>query len=60
MYTRTPEPRRATTKRMLAYFNGLLALAGVLMSRQSIFFVFAITGFFHAAMLRPWPFLCWA
>lgn len=25
------------------------------MSRQPIFFVFAITGFFHASELRPWP-----
>ena len=31
------------------------ALASVLMSRNPMFFIFAITGFFHAALLRPWP-----
>jgi signal transduction histidine kinase len=55
MYTRAPEPRRAHSVRMIVYFAGLLALASVLMSRQPIFFVFTITGFFHAALLRPWP-----
>jgi signal transduction histidine kinase len=55
MYTRAPEPRRAHSVRMVVYFAGLLALASVLMSRQPIFFVFMITGFFHASELRPWP-----
>jgi signal transduction histidine kinase len=40
---------------MVIYFAGLLALAALLMSRRSIFFVFMITGFFHAAVLRPRP-----
>ena len=25
------------------------------MARNPMFFIFAITGFFHAALLRPWP-----
>jgi signal transduction histidine kinase len=55
MYTRAPEPRLNHPARMIVYFAGLLAFATVLMSRQAIFFVFTITGFFHAAILRPWP-----
>jgi signal transduction histidine kinase len=55
MYTRSPLPRREHRVRMAIYFTGLLVLASVLMSRQLIFFVFAIAGFFHASLLRPWP-----
>ena len=40
---------------MAIYFIGLLALASVLMLRHPLFFIFAITGFFHASVLRPWP-----
>jgi signal transduction histidine kinase len=54
MYTRAPEPRCGSV-RMLIYFAGLLTIASVLMSRQPLFFAFAITGFFHASLLRPWP-----
>ena len=49
MFTRAPEPRREHRRRMLVYFVGLLALASVLMTRNPLFFIFAITGFFHAA-----------
>src|SRR5262245_54486479 len=55
MFTRVPEPRRAHSTRMFIYFTGLLAIASVLMAHQMIFFIFTITGFFHAAILRPWP-----
>ena len=54
-FTRVPEPRRARRGRMLAYVVGLLVLAGLLMTRNPIFFVFAISVFFHAPLLRPWP-----
>ena len=55
MFTRAPEPRREHQARMLVYFVGLMVLASLLMARNPIFFIFAITGFFHAALLRPWP-----
>lgn len=55
MYTRAPEPRREHRLRMRIYFVGLLALATVLTLRHPIFFVFMISGFFHASLLRPWP-----
>jgi signal transduction histidine kinase len=55
LYTRAPRPRAAQRGRMIVYFVGLLALAGVLMTRHPIFVVFAVAGFFHASLLRPWP-----
>ena len=40
---------------MIPYFIGLLVIATALASREYIFFLFLITGFFHASVLRPWP-----
>lgn len=56
-YTRAPRPRQAHQVRMIAYFIGLLAIASVLALREYLFFIFLITGFFHALVLRPWPVL---
>ena len=56
-YTRAPRPRRAHPVRMLVYFVGMLAIASVLAAREYLFFIFLITGFFHATVLRPWPLL---
>ena len=55
MFTSAPEPRGERPARMAVYFVGLLALASGLLVRQPIFFLFMITGFFHASILRPWP-----
>jgi signal transduction histidine kinase len=55
MYTRARAPRTLQRLRMRVYFVGLLALTGVLMTRHPIFFVFGVSGFFHAPVLRPWP-----
>lgn len=55
VFTRAPQPRRRRSNRMIVSFVGLLAFATVLMTRNPIFFIFAITGFFHASLLRPWP-----
>ncbi len=55
LFTRLPEPRRAQRGRMLIYFVGLLALATLLMARNPMFFIFAISAFFHAGLLRPLP-----
>jgi hypothetical protein len=46
LYTRAPRPRTAHPVRMIAYFLGLLALAGVLMTRHPIFLVFAVAGYY--------------
>jgi signal transduction histidine kinase len=59
MYTlRSPEWKRQTMP-MLVYAGGQLALAGVLMARQPIFFVFAVIGFIQGYELLPpvWAFL---
>ncbi len=53
LYTRAPSPREAHLPRMSIYFVGMLLFAGLLMARQPIFFVYALSGFFHAALLRP-------
>jgi signal transduction histidine kinase len=55
LHTRAPAPRDAQRWRMAVYFAGLLALGAALMLHEAVFFVFALTGFFHAALLRPWP-----
>ena len=54
-YTRAPRPRKDHRARMIVYFAGMLAIASVLAVREYIFFIFLITGFFHATVLRPWP-----
>ncbi|HEY6740098.1 MAG TPA: sensor histidine kinase [Actinopolymorphaceae bacterium] len=52
MYTLAPE-RRRTAGWLLVYFAGFLLLTALLMSQSVLFFVFAISGFFHAHLLRP-------
>jgi signal transduction histidine kinase len=50
--------RRQDWQRVLpgvVYFAGLLVLSAALMARDMIFALFAITGFFHAYQLKPWP-----
>ncbi|ROO51136.1 signal transduction histidine kinase [Micromonospora sp. Llam0] len=54
-HTRVPPDRPRRTLPMLIYFAGLLTLSVALMARDVIFLLFAITGFFHAYQLRPWP-----
>jgi len=56
-YTRAPRPRKEHPVRMVLYFIGLLAIASVLATREYLYFIFLITGFFHATVLRPWPLL---
>jgi signal transduction histidine kinase len=54
-HTRLNPERRNQTGPMLVYFIGLLALAVALMTQDLLFLLFAITGFFHAFQLNPWP-----
>jgi signal transduction histidine kinase len=55
VFTRLPMPRLAHRLRMRVYFVGLLLLASILMTREPLFFIFMISGFFYATMLRPLP-----
>ena len=52
MFTRAGARRNRQTW-MRIYFAGLTVLAAVLMAHNGAFFVFAITGFIHAFLLRP-------
>jgi signal transduction histidine kinase len=53
MFSRTPMPKTAHPVRMAVFFVGLLILASALMLRETLFFVFMISGFFYASVLRP-------
>jgi signal transduction histidine kinase len=55
MYTRLSPPRQAHRLRVAVFFVGLLVFASILMLRQPVFFIFMISGFFYASMLRPLP-----
>jgi signal transduction histidine kinase len=55
MFTRLPPPRQSHRLRVAAFFAGLMALATILTIRQPLFFIFMISGFFYASILRPLP-----
>lgn len=55
LHTRASEAQLRQSARMVVYFAGLLVLFMALMSRDLIFVLFTITGFFHAFQLKPWP-----
>jgi signal transduction histidine kinase len=55
MFTRLPPPRQAHRLRMAVFFVGVLVLASVLMLQTPLYFIFMISGFFYASMLRPLP-----
>lgn len=53
MHTAARSPRRDHPVHGWVYFVGLTLFSVVLMRRETVFFVFAITGFLHAGVLRP-------
>jgi ABC-type multidrug transport system fused ATPase/permease subunit len=55
LYTRAPAPRTTQRVRMDVFFVGLMVFASVLMVRDPRFFIFMISGFFYASVLRPLP-----
>ena len=55
LFTRLRPPRQARRLRVGVFFIGILALATALMLLHSLFFIFLITAYFHASLLRPWP-----
>lgn len=54
-YTTAASRRQTWPAHHHIYLAGLLGLAALLMSRDIIFFLFAISGFLHSAALRPLP-----
>lgn len=55
LHTTASPTRRQHPRHALVYVIGLLGWAWLLMLRDPAFFIFAITGFLHAAPLRPKP-----
>jgi signal transduction histidine kinase len=55
MFTRLPPPRVRYRLRVGIFFIGFLAVAAFLMLRMPLFFIFMISGFFYATILRPMP-----
>jgi signal transduction histidine kinase len=55
LYSRAPAPRTAQRARMAVFFVGLMVFGSVLMLRDPRFFIFMISGFFYASVLRPLP-----
>lgn len=55
LYLRAPQRWARRPLATIIYFAGFLAFAAALMLQYPIFFLFAVTGFFHASDLRPWP-----
>ena len=53
LFTRLTPPRQEHRLRVGVFFVGVLAFAAILMLRQPLFFVFMISGFFYASILRP-------
>jgi signal transduction histidine kinase len=54
-HTLLPKHRRERTALVVVYFAGSLVLFVALMRQDLVFVLFAITGFFHAHQLKPWP-----
>ncbi|MFB9661835.1 sensor histidine kinase [Glycomyces mayteni] len=52
-YSRMPAEPPVPAVRMTVYFAGLSVFGFTLMRFDMLFFVFVITGFFHAGLLRP-------
>jgi signal transduction histidine kinase len=55
MFTDARRRGRDSPAWVRVYFAGLLVLGLLLMMRHALFFVFVITGFLHAYLLRPAP-----
>ena len=53
-FTRLGPPTRVAQWPLRFYFAGFLVLAALLVFREPIYLIYGITGFFHAALLRPW------
>ena len=54
-FTRNGAPTQVAQRFLYLYFIGFAGLAALLIFSETVFIVYAITGFFHAYLLRPWP-----
>ncbi|GAA1665723.1 sensor histidine kinase [Glycomyces endophyticus] len=53
LFTLIPAVPPLPRARMTVYFLGLSAFGAVLMQYDMLYFIFVVTGFFHAGLLRP-------
>ncbi len=53
-FTRQGSPTTQDQPSIRIYFAGFLVIALVMVLQDPVFLVYAITGFFHASLLRPW------
>jgi signal transduction histidine kinase len=54
-FTRPGRPTTQGQSSLRVYFAGFVVAATALLVEDPVFLVYAITGFFHASLLRPWP-----
>lgn len=54
-FTRAGRPTRVPQSMLRLYLVGFVIIATLLVFHQTIFLVYGVAGFFHAALLRPWP-----
>jgi signal transduction histidine kinase len=52
-YTRLPSKTQVSGPRIAVHFFVMVGLGAVLMNRDMLYFVFVITGFFHAGLMKP-------
>jgi signal transduction histidine kinase len=53
-FTRYGSATRTRQSSLRLYYVGFVVLAGLLVWNEQVFLVYAITGFFHGSLLRPW------
>jgi len=53
-FTRQGSPTTQDQPSIRIYFAGFLVISLVMVLQDPVFLVYAITGFFHASLLRPW------
>lgn len=53
-FTRFGSPLRLDQQTLRIYFVGFVVIGTVAVIQEPVFLIYGITGFFHAALLRPW------
>ena len=53
-FSRFGAPTQQRQKTLYVYFAGFLVIAALMMLHTPVFVIYTITGFLHAALLRPW------
>ena len=53
-FSRFGAPTQQRQRTLYVYFAGFLIIAALMMFHTPVFVIYTITGFLHAALLRPW------